>query len=143
MKSRFDLQVEIKLAEYPVVYGNSQFQGISLFPPGKLMACLRIADRSVLKLIWMWLKASVVEPSTGGKGGRSSGSKGHRHRGTPQGGVISPLLANIYLHWFDKVFHQPGSPACWANARLVRYANDLVWHAAKEPPRENPVTDAC
>jgi len=97
-------------------------------PHGKLMACLRmrIADRSVLKLIRMWLKAPVVEPSTGGKGGSSSGSKRHRHRGTPQGGVISPLLANIYLHWFDKVFHLPGGPACWANARLVRYADDFV-----------------
>ena len=97
-------------------------------PHGKLMACLRmrIADRSVLKLIRMWLKAPVVEASPGGKGGNSSGGKRHRHRGTPQGGVISPLLANIYLHWFDKVFHRPGGPACWANARLVRYADDFV-----------------
>jgi len=97
-------------------------------PHGKLMACLRmrIADRSVLKLIRMWLKAPVVEASPGGKGGTSSGGKRHRHRGTPQGGVISPLLANIYLHWFDKVFHRPGGPACWANARLVRYADDFV-----------------
>ena len=97
-------------------------------PHGKLMACLRmrIADRSVLKLIRMWLKVPVVEASPGGKGGNSSGGKRHRHRGTPQGGVISPLLANIYLHWFDKVFHRPGGPACWANARLVRYADDFV-----------------
>ena len=97
-------------------------------PHGKLMACLRmrIADRSVLKLIRMWLKAPVVEASPGGKGGNSSGGKRHRHWGTPQGGVISPLLANIYLHWFDKAFHRPGGPACWANARLVRYADDFV-----------------
>jgi len=97
-------------------------------PHGKLMACLRmrIADRSVLKLIRMWLKVPVVEASPGGKGGNSSGGKRHRHRGTPQGGVISPLLANIYLHWFDKVFHRLDGPACWANARLVRYADDFV-----------------
>lgn len=97
-------------------------------PHGKLMACLqmRIADRSVLKLIRMWLKVPVVEASPGGKGGKSSGGKRHRHRGTPQGGVISPLLANIYLHWFDKVFHRLDGPACWANARLVRYADDFV-----------------
>jgi len=97
-------------------------------PHGKLMACLRmrIADRSVLKLIRMWLKAPVMEASPGGKGGNSSGSKRDPRWGTPQGGVISPLLANIYLHWFDKVFYQPGGPASWANARLVRYADDFV-----------------
>jgi len=97
-------------------------------PHEKLMACLRmrIADRSVLKLIRMWLKAPVVHPSTGGEGGSGSGSKRHSRCGTPQGGVISPLLANIYLHWFDKVFHRPNGPAYWANARLVRYADDFV-----------------
>jgi RNA-directed DNA polymerase len=42
------------------------------------------------------------------------------------GGVISPLLANLYLHWFDKVFKGPDGPAQWANARLVRYADDFV-----------------
>jgi len=47
-------------------------------------------------------------------------------RGTPQGGVISPLLANLYLHWFDKVFHGKDSPLKFANARLVRFADDFV-----------------
>src|SRR5213593_629248 len=41
-------------------------------------------------------------------------------------GVISPLLANLYLHWFDAVFHRPGGPAHWAKAKLVRYADDFV-----------------
>ena len=40
--------------------------------------------------------------------------------------MISPLLANIYLHWFDKAFHSASGPAHWANARLVRYADDFV-----------------
>lgn len=40
--------------------------------------------------------------------------------------MISPLLANIYLHWFDKLFHRADGPANWANARLVRYADDFV-----------------
>ena len=46
--------------------------------------------------------------------------------GTPQGGVISPLLANIYLHWFDKAFQRADGPAQWAKAKLVRYADDFV-----------------
>jgi RNA-directed DNA polymerase len=40
--------------------------------------------------------------------------------------VISPLLANLYLHWFDVRFHRSGGPGSWAKARLVRYADDFV-----------------
>jgi RNA-directed DNA polymerase len=51
----------------------------------------------------------------------------HRSRqGTPQGGVISPLLANLYLHWFEVLFHRSDGPATWAKARMVRYADDFV-----------------
>jgi len=116
------------LQGFTAVYDADLKAYFDSIPHEKLMACLRmrIADRSVLKLIRMWLEAPVVDPSTGGKNGSSSGGKKRRHRGTPQGGVISPLLANIYLHWFDRVFHRPGGPACWANARLVRYADDFV-----------------
>jgi RNA-directed DNA polymerase len=94
-------------------------------PHEKLMAAVqkRIADGNVLKLIRMWLKAVVIEPGEGpGKPPKVSRSK----QGTPQGGVISPLLANLYLHWFDKVFHRSDGPRHWANARLVRYADDFV-----------------
>jgi len=49
--------------------------------------------------------------------------------------VISPLLANLYLHWFDKVFHGPQGPARWANAKLVRYADDFVVLAREVGPR--------
>ncbi len=94
-------------------------------PHEKLMAAVRkrIVDGGVLKLIRMWLKAVVVEPGDGpGKPPRYSRSK----QGTPQGGVISPLLANLYLHWFDKLFHRSDGPYRWANARLVRYADDFV-----------------
>lgn len=94
-------------------------------PHEKLMAAVqrRIVDGSVLKLIRMWLKAVVIEPGDGpGKPPRVSRSK----QGTPQGGVISPLLANLYLHWFDKLFHRSDGPYQWANARLVRYADDFV-----------------
>lgn len=89
----------------------------------KLMKVLeyRITDRSVLKLIRMWLRAPVVEEDDDGR------PRARRSRqGTPQGGVISPLLANAFLHWFDKVFHMSTGPRHWANARLVRYADDFV-----------------
>jgi len=46
--------------------------------------------------------------------------------GTPQGGVISPLLANLYLHWLDKRFHARNGPGHADRARLVRYADDFV-----------------
>jgi RNA-directed DNA polymerase len=42
------------------------------------------------------------------------------------GGVLSPLLANIYLHWFEKAFRRNDGPGTWANAKLVRYADDFV-----------------
>lgn len=91
-------------------------------PHDKLIACLRmrIVDRSVLKLIRMWLKSPVIEEEDG------KGKKHYPKKGTPQGGVISPLLANIYLHWFDKVFCCSNGPAIWAKAKLVRYADDFV-----------------
>ena len=64
---------------------------------------------------------------------RTSGARSKR--GTPQGGVISPLLANLYLHWFDKLFHRADGPAEWANAKLVRYADDFVVLARYPSPR--------
>jgi RNA-directed DNA polymerase len=92
-------------------------------PHDKLMKCLRmrIVDRSVLKLIEMWLKAPVEEDD--GHGGKKVSRRG---KGTPQGGVISPLLANIYLHWFEKVFYMPSGPGTWAKAHIVRYADDFM-----------------
>jgi RNA-directed DNA polymerase len=82
---------------------------------------MRIVDRSVLQLVQAWLEAPVQERNASG---RTTTTR--PRQGTPQGGVISPLLANIYLHWFEKAFHQPDGPATWANAKLVRYADDFV-----------------
>jgi RNA-directed DNA polymerase len=92
-------------------------------PHEKLMACLRmrVVDGSVLRLIKQWLKAPVVETEEGGKRKVKRNDKG-----TPQGGVISPLLANIYLHWFDRVFCRADGPGNWAKAKLVRYCDDFV-----------------
>src|SRR5260370_40238765 len=87
--------------------------------------CLRarIADRTVVKLIRMWFQAPVMEPPEE-KGGASKCNRSEK--GTPQGGVISALLANLYLHWFDALFHGANGPARTGEAKLVRYADDMV-----------------
>jgi RNA-directed DNA polymerase len=102
-------------------------------PHDKLMACvrMRVTDRSVLGLIRGWLRAPIIEEDEQGK--RQPPQKSEQ--GTPQGGVISPLLANLYLHWFDKVFHRSDGPGTWANARLVRYADDFVIMARYQSAR--------
>ena len=112
-------------AGYQAVYDADLKGYFESIPQDKLMACLRmrITDRSVLQLIRMWLESPVVE----GGGGTGEPEKWSRSgKGTPQGGVISPLLANLYLHWFDKTFHWNSGPAVWAKAKLVRYADDFV-----------------
>ena len=82
---------------------------------------MRITDRSVLALIRSWLKAPIVESDDQGR------TTVHRSKqGSPQGGSISPLLANVYLHWFEHLFHRPEGPGTWAKAHLVRYADDFV-----------------
>ena len=117
-------------AGYQAVYDADLKGYFDSIPHDKLQACLRmrIADRSVLKLIRQWLEAAVVEPpeETGGPPRIS-----RRKQGTPQGGAISPLLANLYLHWFDKVFHRGSGPAYWARAKLVRYADDCAPRAQR------------
>jgi RNA-directed DNA polymerase len=111
-------------AGYQAVYDADLKGYFDSIPHTRLLACMamRVADRSVLKLIGMWLKTPVVEPQEGGAPPKVSRS----NSGTPQGGVISPLLSNIYLHWFDKVFYRAEGPGQWANAKLVRYADDFV-----------------
>jgi RNA-directed DNA polymerase len=119
-------------AGYREVY-DADLQGyFDSIPQDKLLACLRmrVVDRSVLHLIRLWLEAVVVEEDEDGQ------TRGHRpQQGTPQGGVLSPLLANVYLHWFDKLFHRANGPAQFAKATLVRYADDFVILARYQGPR--------
>jgi group II intron reverse transcriptase/maturase len=82
------------------------------------MLAERIDDQAILRLIKKWLKAGVLD--TDGKVLRPEG-------GTPQGGNISPVLANVYLHyaldlWFEKVFRR----SCRGEAFLIRFADDFV-----------------
>ena len=100
-------------------------QYFDAIPHAELMKSLarRISDRQVLRLLKMWLKASVAEPTAGG-GWRFSGGK-RATRGTPQGGVVSPLLANVYMNRYLKVFRLRGLDVRYG-ARLVNYADDFV-----------------
>lgn len=99
-------------------------------PHDKLMELVsgRIVDKWILKLIKMWLKSGVLEEGTIRKD----------DTGTPQGGVISPLLANIYLNKLDKHWKMMkyNSREGW-NAHLVRYADDLMIFTNKG--LENPL----
>lgn len=93
-------------------------------PHDKLMRTIaeRISDGAVLGLIKQWLKAPIIEECQGKRkvgGGQSS------RKGTPQGGVISPLLANIYLNLLDRVWQRQEIEKRHG-ARLVRYADDIV-----------------
>ena len=115
------------------VYDADLSSYFDTIPHDRLMQMVerRIADRSVLHLIRMWLKGAIVEEDEQGKRKTTKPDKG-----TPQGGVISPLLANVYLHAMDSAFHEdPKGPYQIANARLVRYADDFVVMARWMGPR--------
>src|SRR5215204_349512 len=83
----------------------------------------RIADGQVLRLIKLWLKAPIEERDGDGKR-RMSGGKGNA-RGTPQGGVASPLLANIYMNRFLKHWRLSGRGEAF-RAHVISYADDFV-----------------
>ena len=106
-----------------VVYDADLKGYFDTIPHDNLMKAIeaRIVDNSVLRLLRMWLKSTVFEKDENGKT-RVSKSK----LGTPQGGVISPLLANIYLHHFEKHFASVTDKGNASQASIVRYADDFV-----------------
>lgn len=94
-------------------------------PHGPLMRCLsrRIADGQVLSVIKQWLRAPVVEREKHRE--RRTTQAADQHRGTPQGGVISPLLANLYFRRFILAWKKFGHERR-LQAQVVNYADDLV-----------------
>jgi RNA-directed DNA polymerase len=109
-------------AGQPYVFDADLQQYFDTIPHDKLIQAIaaRISDRHILNWIKQWLTVVVVEEDEQGKR-RTRKAK----RGTPQGGVISPLLANIYLHLFDRAFRFY-CRATGQAAKLVRYADDFV-----------------
>jgi len=94
-------------------------------PHSELLQCVarRIVDRDVLHLTKMWLQAPVEERDDNGNR-RMTGGKGSR-RGTPQGGVASPMLANLYMNRFLKYWRITGRGEAF-QAHVVNYADDFV-----------------
>jgi len=79
---------------------------------------LKINDEALIRLIGKWLKAGILEPD---------GTVVHPASGAPQGGIISPILANIYLHYvLDLWFEKEIKPKCKGDVKYVRYADDTV-----------------
>ncbi len=95
-------------------------------PHHELMKCVarRISDGRVLRLIKMWLEAAVEETDEEGRKTRTTRNK-DEGRGTPQGGVASPLLANLYMRRFVLGWKVVGHERR-LNAHIVNYADDFV-----------------
>ena len=83
----------------------------------------RVVDRHLLHLLKMWLNTPVEERDDQGKRHMSGGKRSTR--GTPQGGVISPLLANIYMHRFLRAWRERGKDQQY-RAHIINYADDFV-----------------
>jgi len=103
------------------VYDADLSSYFDTIPHDKLKIVLqkRISDPRVLQLIDKWLKCPVYED------GQYKGGK-KQTIGTPQGGVISPLLANIYMHLVDKIVNDYRKLFYQQGIRIIRYADDFV-----------------
>jgi RNA-directed DNA polymerase len=117
-------------AGYTQVIDADLSQYFDSIPHAKLMAVVaeRIVDGGILHLIKLWLKAPVIGEDDGIK--KTVGGGKANRKGTPQGGVISPLLANCYLHILDRLWQRQNLKGR-LKAHLVRYADDFVVLCAK------------
>lgn len=104
------------------VYDADLSKYFDTIPHNKLLniVAMRISDKNVLHLIKMWLKAPVIDKDNKHGGGKKN------KVGTPQGGVISPLLANIYLHLLDDYVNNAKSAFRYYGVSIVRYADDFL-----------------
>ena len=111
--------------DYTDVVDADLSQYFDAIPHDELMLSIarRIVDRDMLGLIRQWLKAPVEMTDNGGKR-RMAGGKASK-RGTPQGGVISPLVANLYMNRFLKHWRGTGKGESW-QAHVINYADDFV-----------------
>lgn len=111
---------------YTEVYDADLSSYFDTIPHKELMILLgkRISDKDILHLIKMWLKTPVMEDGIP-KGGKKNKT------GTPQGGVISPLLANVYLNLLDKAVKRVGGVFKNLGIEMVRYADDFVLMSRK------------
>lgn len=104
------------------VYDADLSKYFDTIPHDKLEIVLkeRIADPRVLHLIKLWLKVPIVEEDGKYTGGKSN------TKGTPQGGVISPLLANIYMNLLDRIVNNPQGYCSKRGIKMIRYADDFI-----------------
>jgi group II intron reverse transcriptase/maturase len=116
-------------AGYQFIYDADLSKYFDSIPHDKLMRVVsqRLADRGILKLLRQWLRSPVQQPD---------GQLEKSRIGTPQGGVISPLLANIYLNVFDRLVTDPEGVYSKEGIRIVRYADDFVLMKTKHYPQK-------
>jgi len=107
---------------HDMVYDADLSKYFDTIPHDKLELTLkeRISDPRVLHLIKLWLKAPIAEEDGKYTGGRKN------DKGTPQGGVISSLLANIYMNLLDRIVNNPNSYFSKNGVRMIRYADDFI-----------------
>ncbi len=130
-KSAHDAIRKIKenlFAGYQFVYDADLSKYFDTIPHDKLMKVVsgRLADTGIMKLLKQWLRSPVQQVD---------GQLTKSRIGTPQGGVISPLLANIYMNVFDQLIDDPEGVYAKEDIRIVRYADDCA-------PRTTPVAGA-
>ncbi|MGQ7871371.1 group II intron reverse transcriptase/maturase [Sunxiuqinia sp. sy24] len=131
-KSAHDAIRKIKenlFAGYQFIYDADLSKYFDTIPHDKLMKLVsdRLADKSILKLIRQWLRSPVQQPD---------GQLEKSRIGTPQGGGISPLLANIYLNVFDQLIDAPDGAYAKEDIRIVRYADDFVLMKTNRYPQK-------